>query len=267
MQRDFTLSKYKKLIEAITFTDYMTTTIHDYLQSTPDKCIIIRHDVDRAVNRALDMAQLEQEYGITSTFYFRYTNDVFHPGIIQEIADKGHEIGFHYEVLDKAKGDPLKAIKIFEKELNQFREIVNVTTICMHGNPFARWSNYDLWNRYNYNDFGIIGEPYLSIDYNKVLYLTDTGRTWADLKIRVKDVVKSIDRHNHISNKKISSTDDIIGLIQTENIPQICILAHPNRWCDNPGLWTKELILQNIKNLGKAGIIWYRTALSRTNII
>ena len=242
--------------------------MHGFLKSAPKKGIILRHDVDRAVNRNLEMAKLEHRYGIRSTYYFRHVEETFKPEAIIQIAKMGHEIGFHYEVMDKANGDPDKAIEIFKQELEDLRKVTEkvtrVRTVCMHGNPLKPWSNRDLWKKYNFKDFGIAGEPYFSIDYNKVFYLTDTGRTWADRKIRVKD---TIDRPKTGAGpdlkgtglKTIYSTDDVIQLIQSQKISQICLLVHPNRWCDNFGGWAKELLFQNIKNVGKAGIIWYRS--------
>ncbi|WP_321430944.1 hypothetical protein [uncultured Methanolobus sp.] len=257
--RDFTLVKYKGLIETIGLTKYVPLPVHDYLTSPQERCIILRHDVDRAVGRNLAMARLEAEYGVKSTYYFRHVKDVFIPKAIEEIADMGHEVGFHYEVMDKAKGDKEKALEIFRKELDDLRQYADVTTACMHGNPFASWSNRDLWKDYDFEDFGLIGEPYYSIDYSKVLYLTDTGRTWADRNIRVKDVLENPD--NELSTKYgkiIRSTDDVINLVKREDLKQICILAHPNRWCDGMMGWTKELVMQNLKNVGKACIIQYR---------
>ncbi|SFM56979.1 polysaccharide deacetylase family protein [Methanolobus profundi] len=257
--RDFTLSKYEELIEAIVSSEYKAMAVCDYLSSPDGRCIILRHDVDRAVDRNLAMARQEAEHGIRSTYYFRHVEDVFVPSAIEEIADLGHEVGFHYEVLDKAKGDKAKALDIFRTELEDLRRYAEVTTACMHGNPFATWSNRDLWKDHDYTDFGIVGEPYFSIDYSKVLYLTDTGRTWADRNIRVKDVLEVPD--NELSLKygsKIRSTDDVIGLVRSEEVKQLCILAHPNRWCDGMLGWTKELVMQNLKNVGKAGIIQYR---------
>jgi len=261
--RDFTLSMYGQFLEAITNTEYTAISVHDYLKSAPDRCVILRHDVDRAVKRSLDMAQLEHEYGIRSTYYFRHTDEVFKPDYMHAIADLGHEIGFHYEVLDKAKGDLKKAINIFEKELNELRDVEEITTVCMHGNPLSQWLNRDIWKKYDFKEFGILGEPYLSIDYNKVLYLTDTGRTWADLKIRVKDVLNSGGSGaNSGFVGKIASTKDLIEFVKSEEVPQMCILAHPNRWCDDTFGWTKEIISQNIKNIGKAGLVWYRNRRS-----
>jgi len=244
---DFTLNKYKSLCEAIIKSNYKVLTMRDYLIEKPNgKLIILRHDVDRKPLNALKMAKLENGLGITSTYYFRMKKGVFDPSIIRRIANMGHEIGYHYEVLDKAKGDFKKAIEIFKKELEEFRKICDVKTICMHGNPLSKWVNKDLWRKYDFAEFDIIGEPYLSVDYSKVLYLTDTGRKW-NSRFRVKDNISA--RVN--TQIKVRNTDDIIKIINNGQSNQICILTHPNRWSDGFTEWLVELIWQNTKNLGK----------------
>src|SRR3989304_3265080 len=185
---DFTLEKYKKLCQAIASSEYIPLKMHDYLQlKNPYKHIILRHDVDRIPDQAQKMAQIENEHGIISTYYFRTVKEVFRPEIIHQIAGFGHEIGYHYEVLDKAKGDLKKAIKIFDEDLSEFRKITDVTTICMHGNPLTKWLNSDIWKEYNYNNYGIIGEAYLSIDYSNLSYFTDTGRAWNSSRYNIKE--------------------------------------------------------------------------------
>ena len=57
----------------------------------------------------------------------------------------------------------------------------------MHGSPLSRYDNRKLWEKYDYREFGIIGEPYFDIDFNKVLYLTDTGRRWDGEAVSVRD--------------------------------------------------------------------------------
>ncbi len=256
--RDFTLFKYKELLEAILRADYTPVPVRDHLAAPAKRCVILRHDVDREVGRNLAMARLEHSMGIRSTYYFRHVKDVFIPEAIRDVAAMGHEVGFHYEVMDKAKGDKQKAMEIFKQELEDLRRYADVTTACMHGNPLAPWSNRDLWENYDFRDLGLTGEPYFSLDYSKVLYLTDTGRTWADRKIRVKDILDESDSPNCRLTCNVRTTDDVIELIRSREFTQICILAHPNRWCDGMAGWTKELVMQNLKNVGKAGIIIYR---------
>ena len=247
---DFTLQKYKELCEAI-MEEYTPITVESYLTKNPSsKLVILRHDVDRKTENVLKMAELENSFGIFSTYYFRMKKDVFTPEIIKEIVKMGHEIGYHYEVLDKTNGNFERAIRIFEDELKEFRKICDVNTICMHGNPLSPWDNCDIWKKYDFKDFGIIGEPYLSIDYTRVLYLTDTGRRW-NSRFSVKDVVGA----NSQRKEKIKSTDDVIRLIKERDVEQMCILAHPERWSDGFGAWLKELVWQNVKNAGKVILV------------
>jgi len=249
---DFTFAKYKELCKTIVESEYATLTFTQYfsLKTIPEKFVILRHDIDRRPERALKMAKVEKDLRIKSTYYFGMKKDIFKPGMIREIANMEHEIGYHYEVLDKTNGNIEKAIEIFEGELKEFRRICDVKTICMHGNPLSKWINKDLWKKYDFKEFGIIGEPYLSIDYTKILYLTDTGRKW-NSRFSVKDVVDA----NNQPIEKMKSTDDVIRMINEGYVEQMCILAHPERWSDSFGAWLKELAWQNVKNVGKAILV------------
>ena len=249
MVLDFTLQKYRELCEAV-LENYKPLTVRSYLVEKPtNKFVILRHDVDKKPESALKLAKLESELGIRSTYYFRMKKDVFKPDIIKKIAKMGHEVGYHYEVLDKARGDPEKAIKIFEEELRRFRKICDVHTICMHGNPLTPWLNKDIWKEYDYRKFGIIGEAYISIDFDKIMYFSDTGRTWSS-RYNVKDFASS--------KKDVKSTDDLIDLLRKDVAKRFYILTHPNRWSSNHIEWFAELISQNIKNIGKLTIRTFR---------
>ena len=114
----------------------------------------------------------------------------------------------------------------------------------MHGSPLSRFDNREIWNHYNYRDFGIIGEPYFDVDYNNVLYLTDTGRTWNNSKLSVRDKAPV---NFDLSFK---STMEIIKRI--DQLPdRVMFNFHPQRWDDNPFRWMRELVYQNIKNVVK----------------
>ena len=51
-------------------------------------------------------------------------------------------------------------------------------TIRMHGSPLSPFDNKIVWQKYNYRELEIIGDPYFDIDWNEFGYLTDTGRRW-----------------------------------------------------------------------------------------
>ncbi len=120
----------------------------------------------------------------------------------------------------------------------------------MHGSPLSKYDNRRIWDKNDYRELGIICVPYLDIDFNKVLYLTDTGRRWNSEEISIRDKVHSA------YNFQIKNTNQLINLIQENKLPdQIMINTHPQRWNDNIFYWTRELLAQNIKNKLKKIII------------
>lgn len=251
MDLDFTHKKYAELCSAISNSSYLSMSVGKYLcEGTKNKVIILRHDVDCKIKNSLKIAKIEREEGLTSTYYIRMARKVFKPDTIREIGELGHEIGYHYEVLDKAKGNYEKAIEIFKDELTELRKICDVGTICMHGNPLTRWDNRDLWKHYNFKEFGINGEAYLSIDYSDVVYFSDTGRTWGGEKYRIKDVVSG-----GLDTFGIKATDDLIKLIEDETIERMCLLAHPGQWNDSYGSWVCTWAERSVRNFVKANVI------------
>jgi len=112
--RDFTHKMYHQLCRAIHDAGYQTIALGDYF-ATDDHSqprMMLRHDVDRDPQLALEMAQIEHEHKLQSTYLFRVIDTVFKPDIINKIAELGMEIAYHYECLDKAKGDYEKAFEI-----------------------------------------------------------------------------------------------------------------------------------------------------------
>lgn len=244
--RDFTVEAYSELLKALIDAGYRAQTFKQYLQSPAHKTVILRHDVDRRPLNALRFAKLEKDMGLESTYFFRIVPEVFKPSVIRAIAGMGHEIGYHYEDMDPAKGDPARAIVSFKKNLELLRKHAEVDTICMHGSPLSKYDNKDLWQDYSYRDYSILGEPYFDLDYSKIFYITDTSRRWNDQGASIRDKVKSPFQY------EIQSTWQLIELIREDALPQhLMINTHPQRWDDQLALWARELVWQSVKNVVK----------------
>jgi len=163
LSRDFTLAKYGELLDALQRAGYRMLPVGEFIvQKGPLPCAILRHDVDRREERALAMALLEKERGIRSSYYFRMGRGLGKAEVVLRIRALGHEVGYHYEVLSKAGGDREKARKIFGDELSRLRQMAEVRTAAMHGRPFSPWNNLSLWETCCPEDFGLLGEAYLS---------------------------------------------------------------------------------------------------------
>jgi len=249
---DFTFEKYAVLCKELIKSGYTILTVREYLSSRPKKAYaIIRHDVDTKPDRALRMAHLEQDLGISSTYYFRHTPEIFKPQIIREVADLGHEIGYHYEVLSTAKGDYKKAIALFKEELDDLKKISPISTICMHGSPLSPYDNRDLWKVYDFREYGIIGEAYLSMDAD-MYYCSDTGWRW-DKKHKVRD---------HLPGNRefeAKTTDDIILAVRNLRVPSLYLLVHPGNWTSDNVEWITAWGMNLAGNTVKRLVSWGRS--------
>lgn len=280
---DFTLMTLKVLLESLKKRDYTFLTFTGYIegqemngkeqnkQTLVDKsCIeqtvfdelqpklcILRHDIDRMAENSLSIAKIEYEMGIRGSYYFRVVPESFNIHVMKQVAEMGHEIGYHYEDVDlvskkyKVKRKKLSRNELIDlsyasfcKNLEMFRQDFDVKTVCMHGSPRSNYDNKIIWEKYDYRDLGIIGEPYLDINFDIFAYFTDTGRRWNADKISIRDKVKSKYHFN------LKTTHQMIDNIET--LPEkLMINIHTNRWSDFGIDWTRELVVQNLKNIVK----------------
>ena len=261
--KDFTLGKYRELLVALKRSGRSFLAFEDYCDARrnntlPTNFAILRHDVDLKAANSLRTAQIEHELGIRASYYFRIVPQSNCPDIIRQIASLGHEIGYHYEDMSIMGGDVEMAIEHFGRQLAYFRQYYPVRTVCMHSALTSRFDGRDLWKKYNYRDFGIVGEPYFDTDFSSMLYLTDTGRCWDGYKVSVRDKIAMQDewvRRGWVFH----STDDIISRLaqDTDNaLRTVMFTTHPQRWTDNTAEWMKERIMQSIKNRIKRIMIW-----------
>lgn len=281
---DFTLTEYKKILQAFQKHAYYFRPFKDFCNVEREKTICLRHDIDKLPANALEFAKIQFERGIKGTYFFRSVPASFNPSIIGKIAELGHEIGYHYEEIDLVLNKHLKkhkisaadfqknkhfmdtmiddALSLFEINLNKLRTISPVTTICMHGSPQSPIDNKLVWTHQyahkppnNYKDFGLIAEPYLDINFNDVYYLTDTGRSWDGQKYSVRDKIAQKELWES-KGFKFKTSKNIISAIETDNFPNKAMLTfHPQRWTNGLFSWINEYATQNIKNQVKAIMI------------
>ena len=258
--RDFTMNGYKQLLMTLQSKGFQFIPFKDYFEQPSSRFVILRHDVDSKKLNSLETAGIEHQLGITGTYYFRIVPKSYDQQVIREIASMGHEIGYHYETMDTSHGDIDLAHDEFCRNLLIIRKLCPVKTICMHGSPLSKYDNREIWKKYDYHELEIIGEPYFDVDFNKVLYLTDTGRRWDGEKVSVRDKVKK-------DSPKMKSTSDfldlhfrhtkeIIDALKNGIFPdKAMITVHPQRWNNNYPAWIKEATLQNLKNPIKSLLI------------
>lgn len=194
-----TFSRYSNLIQTLVRADYRIYTVDEYIREKPVKnVVVLRHDVDVDPHQALLMAKLERSLGVKSTYYFRYVRRVFNESIIKSISEMGFEVGYHYETLDKSYGDFPEAISLFKNELESFRKIAPVKTVCSHGNVVRNKHysglNYDIFKfRENLlEECNLKAEAYLNIISSSLVYLSDSIERTSNFK-SVEDLIRKIE--------------------------------------------------------------------------
>ena len=205
---------------------------HSKLKS---KYLIIKHDVETNVAKALKLALIEKKYNINATYYVQsyLLDNKKNIEILREIYKLGHEVTYHYDVLDSNDGDFNLADKEFGINLKKFKKYgFKISTVCPHGNPIKirnGWnSNKDFFrnkiiNKKYSNIHDIVVNPE-RFSFKKILYISDAGFGWKKIiDVSRNDKVK----FNDVSIK----LNDIFELID-ENKTMI-ISTHPHRWVNS----------------------------------
>ncbi len=101
---EFTPLHYVETIEKYMDHGYHISPVSDYFKERIfDKQILLRHDVDLSLDYALDMALLEKDHGIKSTYYILLHSNLYNAMSpegtekVREIRRAGHEIGLHVD--------------------------------------------------------------------------------------------------------------------------------------------------------------------------
>jgi hypothetical protein len=252
---EFSFATYERLLDAAADAGYAFLTVRDYLatdaDARPERFVVLRHDVDRKPANAAKMARIEAERSVPATYYFR--TSTFEAERLRRVEALGHEVGYHYEDYVRAGGVLSAAHESFSAALDRFRSVADVETVCMHGNPLSPHDNRDMWtdpDAPSFDAYDLLGEAYLSMDFEEVTYFSDTGRTWLDGPLKIKD-------HTMGQGSKAvtaETTTDLVDLLGAAELRRACLLVHPNRWADSLPELVAERSKDRAVNLVKRGM-------------
>lgn len=99
---DFTLENYQRLIRIAKNQEYHFAFFTDQFREKK-KYILWRHDVEFSPFVALEMAEIEFEENVKSTFFFQLHSEFYNvlekevTDIVYRIVEMGHEIGLHFD--------------------------------------------------------------------------------------------------------------------------------------------------------------------------
>ena len=217
--------------------------------------VVLKHDVETDVARAFEMAKIEQRYGHRGSYYVQayLMDNAENVKMLTEMQVMGHEISYHYDVMDSCKGDIDKAIAEFELNAGKFTENgFELKTLCQHGNPVVErvgyTSNRDFFRNErvkqlypNLSDIMVDFKDKYRTDY---LYFSDVGRRFQMIYDPINNDIENSDD----KNIPYDDLDALLGAISSEkgNI----ISTHPHRWTRSATKYIIKSALFKLKPVG-----------------
>lgn len=181
---EFTYRGYGQLINSLKESEYKFADYHDY-ENYP-RCVILRHDIDNSIEKSIQLAEIEAQLGVKSTYFALITSDFYNVASkkslegLQKIQNLGHEIGLHFDEMAYIELDNI--VGAIKKEAGILSDIIGaeITTVSMH-----RPSQKTL--EANYEIPGMINS-YSKTFFNDFKYLSDSRRRWRE---PVLDIIMS----------------------------------------------------------------------------
>jgi len=138
---DFTYRSYEALLRFV--RDDLGRPIVPLRDAPADgPCVILRHDIDCSLPKALAMARLEHRLGVRASYFVLLTSEYYNlmmpanRAIVREIAAMEHEIGLHYDTTDLPGDTPDAQAGIVVRQARFLEEYVGrpVVSVAQH-NP------------------------------------------------------------------------------------------------------------------------------------
>ncbi len=176
----FTYESYIAMVSLLKTKGYVIADYHNWIEN--EKCVILRHDIDYDLQKAVEMAQIERSIGVKSTYFVLLTSDFYNVfskksnDLLKEIINNGHELGLHFDEVNYPEIEG-NAEKIKEKILEECEVLsrtckVPITTVSMH-RPSKMILESDLKIPSVINSYG-------NEFFKGFKYLSDSRRRWRE---------------------------------------------------------------------------------------
>lgn len=202
---DFTQDSYRELLK-IAKEKYEFCFYNEIFQK--DRFILWRHDVDFSMEYALQLATIENEEGVKSTYFLHLHNtfynllDEFSFKILKNINDLGHQIGIHFDTHYYQVKNEKELETALIKEIFIFKEVLGVKP-----QVFSFHNTNEFVLSFKNDTYSNLINVYSNFFTNEVVYCSDSNGYW-----RFKSI-KEVLQEGH---KKLQ------------------ILTHPGWWQKNP---------------------------------
>lgn len=232
----FYYKNWERFCEALSKSGVTLCTAEQSLNlPKTERFVVLKHDVETFVPNAHRLASIEHKYGICGSYYVQayLMSDPKNIELLKEMQSWGHEISYHYDVLDAHAGDYKAAEVDFVKYSKVFADNgFHYGTICQHGNPVKKrvgyTSNRDFFRnqeiRSHYPNLVDMVVDYSQHTEHKYRYISDASYRW-----NIITEPETNDLHPEVKNVKVGGFKNLLALVQDTDYSYV-ISTHPHRW-------------------------------------
>lgn len=179
----FSYSEYKEIMNIIKRSGKQMTFREAF---TKDCFIIMRHDVEFSVERAYNLACLENENHFYAAYFFQISNNSYNLfsqkniNMVKKIHDMGHEIGLHFHLSGLQKEEDIVSAIKNEMMIINTQFDFKIDSFSFHRpNPTVLGYNIKipgLINAYQDDFFSFVSDWRTSVP--EIKYLSDARHRW-----------------------------------------------------------------------------------------
>jgi hypothetical protein len=173
----YTYDRYREFLEEFLDRGYR---FESFEPRPTSNTVILRHDIDWSPNKALTIAEIEADLGVSAAFFFLVTSPMYNPlndrvrEVVAEIERLGHRVGLHFDTHQywdaEPDADALRRRVTFEQDvLTDIADRIE-PTVAFHNPPdWVLGKSFDGFvNAY--------AERFLS----DMAYVADSNQRWTD---------------------------------------------------------------------------------------
>ena len=221
----FLFKDYEDFCKKLAKNNCFSLSAMEVLDTLPEKFLILKHDIETNPKKALEIAKIENNFNHKASFYVHFEILMNNIDVFKEIQNLGHEVSYHYDVLDRNKGNFQKAKEEFDKHIGILEKNgFNIKTVCQHGNPLIKREGY----KSNRDFFRKFGKEYSIKDIvvnfkekvGNFIYISDVGYQW--------QIIPNPESADLKEEKTIfTNYDEMVELAKNNSL---IISSHPHRY-------------------------------------
>ena len=179
---EFSPTAYAMVLEKARELGFKVGPVPEIRAKLPQRYLSLRHDIDFSIEYALDMAVLERELGVQSTYYVMVSSNFYNALCktsieqLSTIIEMGHDVGLHWDARRTNRPGDTKTLEVLAKEIDLLQDALGtrIQHISQHeptSSPLTEIKLPEILEAY---------QPVLDGTFD---YISDSTMTWRDQSI------------------------------------------------------------------------------------